>query len=67
MKNSSLVDVNKKYETYGINVDIPFIYTDIYWDISSFSGAGKLCNCTLKYQAKIQFSCVNPKWYLTKI
>ena len=30
MKNSSLVDVNKKYEMYGINVDIPFIYTDIY-------------------------------------
>ena len=30
MKNSSLVDVNKKYETYGINIDIPFIYTDIY-------------------------------------
>ena len=30
MKNSCLVDVNKKYETYGINVDIPFIYTDIY-------------------------------------
>lgn len=30
MKDSCLVDVNKNYETYGINVDISFIYTDIY-------------------------------------
>ena len=30
MKNSCLDDVNKNYETYGINVDISFIYPDIY-------------------------------------
>ena len=49
MKNSCLDDVNKNYEMYGINVDISFIYPDIYWDISSVSGPGKVWNCPLKF------------------
>ena len=44
-----LDDLNKNYETYGINVDISFIYFEIYWYISSVSKAGKVCNCPLKF------------------
>ena len=49
MKHSCLDDVNKNYDTCGINVDISFIEPEIYQGISSVSRPGKVWNCPLKF------------------
>ena len=45
MKNSCYDDVNKNYETCGINVDISWY---IFRYIKCFK-TGKVCNCPLKF------------------
>ena len=69
----------KNYETYGITLDISFIYPDIYWDIKSVSRPGKVCSCPLKFsfagsnltdileKSRSKFSPVSTLWNVNQL